>query len=242
MKTRLPALALALVAVPLCAMPYAMAGDDVRPVQRLDVSDVTTLRIVGEATAISVTTVEGEPLEATLDGRRTGWFAKWYSSWFYNDCRTSSRMEIEGKTLTLDARPPASLEPSNCQVALTANVRGGTAIVVEQAASQVRLSGDFSTVALDAKAADVALDGHAASVRLSGDALRSRLDFSRTDGNETIAISAHALDASLSFPPGTRISYGVDAVAAMLDSSRPNTPGAKPSISITGAYARVAIR
>ncbi|SHO66633.1 hypothetical protein SAMN02745172_03292 [Pseudoxanthobacter soli DSM 19599] len=106
MKTRLPALALALVAVPRCAMPYAIAGDDVRPVQRLDVSD-------------------------------------------------------------------------------------------EQAASKVRLPGEFSTV---------------------------------------------ALDASLSFAAGTRVSYGIDAVAAMLDSSLPNTPGAKPSISITGAYARVAIR
>lgn len=236
MKTRL--LALTLLTLPL----FAMADEPAPPTRSLDVSGVTAVRIVGEASAIALTTAEGEPFVATLGGKRTGWFANWYSNWFYNDCRTSSRMDVEGTTLTVEARPSSWLEPSDCRVELAANVAKGVSVAVEQAASQVRLAGDFSALSLDAKAADFALDGHAVSIRLKGDALRSTLAFDRTDGNETIAVDAHSLDLSLGFAPGTRISYDVDAKAAMVDSALPNTAGAKPSIAIKGEFVRAAIR
>lgn len=232
-----------LFALMLFTLPqFTMADEPAQPTQSLDVSNVTVVRIVGEASAIALTTTEGGPFVATLSGKRTGWFANWYSSWFYNDCRTSSRMGIEGTTLTVEARPSSWLEPSNCQVELNANVAKGTSVAIEQAASQVRLTGDFSDLSLDTKAADFTLDGHAASVRLNSDALRSHLVFSRTQGNETIAIVAHSLDTSFGFVPGTQISYDVDANAAMVDSALPNTAGARPSIAIQGEYVRAAIR
>ncbi|MBB4000668.1 hypothetical protein [Aureimonas pseudogalii] len=232
-----------LLAAMLMTIPLlALADEPTQPTGGLDVSGVTAIRIVGEASSIDLTTIEGEPLVATLSGQRTGWFAHWYSSWFYYDCRTSSRMAIEGTTLTVEARPSSWLEPSDCRVELKANVKEGVSVAVEQAASQVRLAGEFSTLALDAKAADFTLEGHAASVRLKGDALRSHLTFARTDGNETIAIAGHSLDTSLRFVPGTQISYEVNATAAMVDSSLPNTVGAKPSIAIQGQYVRAAIR
>ncbi len=236
MKARL--LALMLLTIPL----FAMADEPAQPTQSLDVSSVIAIRIVGEASAISLTTSEGGPFVATLSGKRTGWFANWYSSWFYNDCHTSSRMGIEGTTLTVEARPSSWLEPSDCKVELKANVAKGVSVSIEQAASQVWLVGDFSALSLDNKAADFTLDGHAMSVRLNSDALRSHLAFERTEGNETIAIVAHSLDTSFGFTPGTQISYDVDANAAMVDSALPNTTGAKPSIAIKGEYVRAAIR
>ena len=236
MKTRL--LVLMLLALPL----YAMADEPTQPTQSLDVSSVTAIRIMGEASAIHMTTAKSGPLVATLGGKRTGWFANWYSSWFYNDCRMSSRMFIEGTTLTVEARPSSWLEPSDCRVELKANVAKGISVAIEQAASQVRLVGDFSALSLDTKAADFTLDGHAASVRLNGDALHSHLAFDRTEGNETIAIVAHSVDTSFGFARGTRISYEVDADAAMVDSALPNTIGARPSIAIKGEFVRAAIR
>ncbi|KQT64362.1 MULTISPECIES: hypothetical protein [unclassified Aureimonas] len=236
MKARL--LAAMLVAIPL----FAMADEPAQPTTSLDVSGVTAIRIVGEASSIDLTTIEGEPLIATLGGQRIGWFAHWYSNWFYNDCRTSSRMAIAGTLLTVEAGPSSWLEPSDCRVELKANMKGGVSVAVEQAASQARLTGEFSTISLVAKAADFTLGGHAASVRLRSDALRSHLTFARTEGNETIAIAAHSLNTSLAFPPGTRISYEASAATAMVDSSLPNTVGAKPSIVIEGQYVRAAIR
>ncbi|MBB4000848.1 hypothetical protein [Aureimonas pseudogalii] len=186
------------------ALPlFAMAGEPAPPTGNLDVSGVTAIRIVGEASSINLTTIESEPLTATFSGQCTGWFANWYSSWFYNDCRTASRMAIEGTTLTVEARPSSWLEPSDCRVELKANMKEGISVAVEQAASQVRLAGEFSTLVLNAKAAAFTMEGHAASVRLKSDALRSHLTFARTEKNETIVIAAHSLDTSLAFPPGT---------------------------------------
>lgn len=236
MKTRL--LALILTAVPLAAS----AGGPSEPTKVLDVSGVTAIRFVGDASTISLTTAEDAPLEATLGGRRSGWFANWYSSWFYNDCRTASRMHIEGTTLTVEAGPSSWLDPSDCKVEFAANARKGVSVSVEQAASQVRLAGDFSTLSLEAEAADLTLEGHATTVRLDGKALRSHLTFARSEGDETIAIAGHSLDTYVGFAPGTQISYDVDASAALVDSSLPNTAGAKPSITIEAEYVRAVIR
>ena len=234
-----------LAALVLVSIPLAALAADPQPqpqAQVLDLSAVTAVRITGEAGSVALTTIEGDAPQARLGARRVGWFATWMSSWFYGDCRSESRMAIEGATLTVEMRPGSWLEPSDCRVELTANLRRGAAVTVEQRASQVRLDGEFSAFSLDAKAADVTLDGHAASVSLSGEAMRSHLTFDRTEGNETIAMKARSLDTYLGFAPGTAISYGVKAGAALVDSALPDTPGSRPSIAITGDYVRATIR
>lgn len=236
MMARLTALIL------LATLLSAKAANDPPPVQSLDLSSVTAIRITGEAGAIALTTVESEGLGARLSARRSGWFANWTSSWFYDDCRTASHMAIEGTTLTVDMRATSWLDPSECQVELTANLRKGIAVAIDQMASQVRLKGDFAALSLNAKAADLTFEGHAGSLDLRGEAMRSHLTFARTDGNETIAIHARSLDTRLAFAPGTKISYTVKATAALVDSALPDTPGAEPRIAITGDYVRTTIR
>ncbi|UDF29607.1 UNVERIFIED_ORG: hypothetical protein LHK14_19165 [Roseateles sp. XES5] len=235
MKARI--VALFFFAAPFCAV----AEEPVQPID-LNLSSVTAVTITGEASSIALTTTEDEPYQATLGGVRSGWFAKWYSSWFYTDCRTSSRMRIENTTLHVDAGSVSWLEPSDCKVEFKANVRKGTSISIEQAASQVSLAGDFSMVSLDNKAADVTLNGYAESIELRGDAIRSHLTYRQTRNSETIEITGRALDTYLGFVSGTQISYKVDAVAAMVDSSLPNTTDAKPSVTIKGQYVRATIR
>ncbi|ALN75476.1 hypothetical protein [Aureimonas sp. AU20] len=236
-------LALLLLAILLPALPsLAAAEDGTQPGQTLDIPGVTAIRVIGEAASIHVTTGESDAPRATLGGRRTGWFANWYSSWFFNDCRTQSRMRIEDAVLTVEAGPSSWLEPSDCEVTLDVTTRKGVSVDIRQAASQVRLAGEFSTVSLETKAADFTLEGHAETVRLTSDALRSRLNFDRTEENETIAIAARALDTALGFTAGTRISYDVQAAAALVDSALPNTAGAKPSVAIKADYVRAVIR
>ena len=236
MKTVLIALIL------LAPSPSAIAEDAAQPTQRLDLSTVTEIRITGEASSISLTTTESEPYQATLGGTRSGWFAKWYSSWFYTDCRTSSRMHIENSTLYVEASPAGWLEPSDCKVEFKANVRKETSVAIAQAASQVDLAGDYSAVSLDNKAADFTLNGYAKSIDLRADAIRSHLGFDRARTGDAIRIAGRSLDASLAFASDTQVSYRVDAVAAMVDSSLPNTPGADTSVEIKGQYVRATIR
>lgn len=236
MKTLLTALIL------LAPSLSAIADDTDQPTQRLDLSNVTAIRITGEASSISLTTTESEPYQATLGGTRSGWFAKWYSSWFYTDCRTSSRMHIENTTLYVEASPTSWLEPSDCKVEFKASVRKETSVTIEQAASKVDLTGDYSAISLDNKAADFTLNGYARSVDLRGDALRSHLRFERASKGEAIRIAGNSLDASLTFTSGTQIRYRVDALAAMVDSALPNTPQADTSVEIKGQYVRATIR
>lgn len=230
--------ALILLATPLSAQ----AAEDLPPVQGLDLSGVTLVRITGEAGAIALTTVESETLSAKLSARRSGWFANWTSSWFYDDCRMASHMAIEGSMLVIDMQSTSWLDPSECRVELTANLRKGIAVAIDQVASQVRLDGEFAALSLQAKALDLTFEGHAGSLDLHGEAMRSHLTFDRTDGNETIAINARSLDTSLAFAPGTKISYAVKATAALVNSALPDTPGAEPRVMITGDYVRATIR
>ncbi|NDV87716.1 hypothetical protein GTW51_13500 [Aurantimonas aggregata] len=228
------------IAVLLAATPFALAGDDGR--QSLDVSSVTAIAVTGDASVIDLKTAPDGPFVATLAGRRTGWFARWYSSWSTADCRPSSRMRLDGTTLVVDVTSSSWFDLSDCTVELIATVRPQASVSVAQAASQVKLTGDFSTVTLDNEAADFALDGHAAEIALKSKALRSHLTFDKTRQSETVSIDAEALDVDLAFVAGTAISYTVTAAASMVDSALANTPGAKPAIDIRGQFVRASIR
>ena len=175
-------------------------------------------------------------------GAGTGWFARWYSSWSPVDCRPSGRMRLDGSILSVDATAPSWFDLGDCMVELTATVRPQVSVRIAQAASQVKLTGDFLAVTLDNEAADVALDGHATRVALKTKALRSQLSFARTERNESVSIDAQALDAVLAFAAGTAISYSVESAASTVDSALANTPGAKPAIAIRAQFVRASIR
>ncbi len=229
------------IALLLLAAPLPAAADEVTS-ERLDLSEVTAIRITGDASAISLTTHANQPYEATLGGERTGWFAKWYSSWFDHACSTASHMRIDNGTLYVDTQPASWLEPESCRVRFTANVRKDSLVAIAQKAAEVKMTGDFSAVSFDGGATDFALTGHADSIDLAASQMRSTLSFDRTEGRETIALAAQSHDVRLTFAPGTRIDYAVDAVAAMVDSALPKTPGARPDITVKGQFVRVTIR
>lgn len=220
----------------------ALADEALPTGPALDLSAVTAIRITGAASAIDLTTREGEPFTATLGGKRAGWFAHWTSIWSDTDCRTESRMSLNDTTLFVDASTSSWLDTAACRVELKGNVPKEVSISIEQAASQVKLVGDFATIALDNKAADVTLEGHAGSVQLKAAALRSHLNFDRTEANETLVIAAVSQDSYLSFAADTAISYTVEAKAAMVDSALPNAVGARPSVVLRGDYVRATIR
>jgi hypothetical protein len=208
----------------------------------LDLAAVTRVEVTGEASMITLTTRDDARYEATIGGRRIGWFSHWYSTWFFNDCATSSRMHIDGSTLIVSVSPSSWMDPSDCRVEIRANVRKDSAVSIEQAAVQARLKGDFSSLDIDSKAADVSLDGRAASLALRGDALRVHLAYAGLQHNETVKVDARALDADLDFGGDTLIDYAVEAQASWVTSSLESSPGAKPSVRIKADMVRATIR
>ncbi|WP_421915832.1 hypothetical protein [Mesorhizobium sp.] len=208
----------------------------------LDLAGVSAVVISGEASSVSLTTSASAPYRATIGSRRDGWFARWYSSWFANECSLASDMKLEGSTLRIDVAPSSWLDPSDCRVEINANIQPESSVSIDQAALQANMAGNFSTIAITSKAADVSLNGHASAVDLKGDALKANLAFGSIRQDESIAITGRALDATLSFGQGVAISYSVAASASSVDSSLPDTPGAKPSVIIKGDFVRATIR
>lgn len=228
MKAALAVLLLALATLPATADQ-----------QRLDLTGVAAISVTGDASSIKLTTADG-PLEATLGARPSGWFTRW-SGWFTGGCGTAGEMRVDNGTLHVEIDAASWLESSDCVVELRANLPKASAVAIEQAAAEISLAGDFSTVALDSKAADFTLYGHADTQRLKGDALRSNVTFDEVRNTETIAFDAPMLDTRLSFVPGTAVSYTVAAAAALVDSALANTAGAKPSIDIKADFLRARI-
>jgi hypothetical protein len=114
-------------------------------------------------------------------------------------------------------------------------------VVIDQKAARARLAGVFSAIDIRSDAGDLSFEGHATDVSLSGAALRARLTYDRVMQDETIAIAGQMLDASVKFLVPTPVSYLVEAVASYVDSALPNTPGAKPAITIRGEMVRTRI-
>ena len=208
----------------------------------LDLAGVNAVVISGEASSVRLTTSASAPYQATIGSRREGWFARWYSSWFANDCSLASDMKLEASTLRIDVAPSSWLDPSDCRVEINANIQPESSVSIDQAALQASMAGSFSTIAISSKAADVSLDGHASTVELKGEALRANLAFGSVRKDENIAITGKALDATLSFGQGAAISSSVTATASFVDSTLPNTAGARPSVVIKGDFVRATIR
>lgn len=208
----------------------------------LDLTGVSAVVISGDASSVRLTASASAPYQATIGSRREGWYARWYSNWFANDCSLASDMTLEASTLRIDVAPSSWLDPSDCRVEISANIQPESSVSIDQVALQANMAGNFSTIAITSKAADVSLDGHASAIDLKGDALRANLAFGSVRHDENIAITGKALDAMLSFGQATAISYSVTATASFVDSTLPNTAGAKPSVVIKGDCVRATIR
>ncbi|MFA6156719.1 hypothetical protein [Mesorhizobium sp.] len=208
----------------------------------LDLAGVSAIVISGQASSVRITTLVSASYQATIGSRREGWFSRWYSSWFANDCSLASDMKLEASTLRIDVAPSSWMDPSDCRVEINANIQPESSVSIDQAALQARMEGNFSTIAITSKAADVSLNGHASTVELKGDALKANLTFGSVRHDENIAIAGKALDATLVFGQGVAISYSVTASASFVDSSLPNTVGAKPLVAINGDFVRATIR
>jgi hypothetical protein len=207
-----------------------------------DLSSVSAIRVEGSASDIRISTAASGPHVAELKGTRHGWGAIWHSGWFSDACPANGAMRIDGNTLIVDVGSrPRLFDWSDCTMELTAHLPSGAAVVVDQKAARTRLDGDFSVVDIRSDAGDVTVDGHADSLTIAGAALRARITYQRVMQNEAIAISGKMLDATLRFVQPTTISYLVEATASFVDSALPNTPGAKPSITIRGEMLRARI-
>lgn len=236
MLIALPAMVLAPILL------VAMTGNAETSATEIDIAGVTAIVARGEASTIELTSNEALPYRASARSHRSGWFAPFYSSWFYSDCVTDSRMRVEGSTLYIDVAAPSWPELEDCKVELHANLKKGATVSIEQPAFQARLDGEFSAVVLKGKAADVSIEGHVGQARLDVDALRARLIYEKTQQSETVEISGKALDIHLGFDTASFIDYQVAATASWVDSSRTAIPGAKPQVRISGEMVRATIR
>lgn len=232
-----------LLSIPMFFLTLLFAVADSDPAGRnVDIANVRSIVIRGDASSIKITTEPGEAYRVTTSGRRSGWFSSWYSSWFFNACRDESRVGIDGATLTIDAAMSAWSDIGDCSAEISANVPAGSEIVIEQQAFMAHMAGNFSSLRTSGKAADITLDGHASIVDISGAAVRASLTFDTIRQDEKIDIAAQALDAYLGFGKDIPVDYTVTAKASYVDSLTPSVPGAKPSVNIRGDYVRARIR
>lgn len=208
----------------------------------LDISEITAVAISGDASDVKITTAPDKPYQATVKRHRSGWFAAWTSGWAYDDCSVSSRMWLEGTLLRIDVGTGRWFGVSDCSYDINLNVRKQTTIAIHQQALRADLSGDFSALTIAAKAGDIAISGHADSVSLQGDALRVGLTLKTTAQNEAVTIDARMLEADLDFSKAPTLAYSVTAKAALVNSARLSTPGARPSLTIAGDFVHATIR
>lgn len=242
MKTRTVLLSLLGIVLTAAALDGAAAFVTTRTTAAgpLDLSAVSKIRVEGEAGRLFISASAEGPHEARLEGERRGFGALWRSGWFPVSCPEGG-MHIDGDTLVVDLGGTRFYRWSDCTMTLTARLRPQAAVAIDQQASQTDLQGDFSTVDIRSDAGDINLRGHAAQLSLSGAALRARVVFDKVMQNETIALTGNMLDAGLRFLVPTPVSYLVEATASYVDSTLPNTPGAKPAIHVRGDMVRVRI-
>lgn len=226
---------LSLILLPLVLAAPALAATP----QSLDITTITRLSVAGKASSIDLTSDPTRPFFATLTARRDGWFGRWSSIWFYNECRNHSSLRLEQAALLVDIQDSTGFGSDDCTVELKANLPPNTDVAITQKAARVGLTGRYGDVSLDLAAGDVMLRGDATAVSVVGEAVRADL---KVTAVEKVAVDVTMLDLSLAFAPGTAISYRVDAVASFVDSALPDTPGAKPSVQVRAWHGRVTIR
>jgi hypothetical protein len=208
---------------------------------RLDLSRVERVEISGDAATVTLTARPGGALQARLEERRSGWFTRWYSSWFYNDCRTSSRMWVEGAVLRVEARTPSMFEASDCVVELTANLPPDVSVRIDLAAVQARLDGRFLALDTEVRAGDVGVAGSVERVDLRGAALRAQLDLSEA-APRAVNLAVGSLDAQITLPARATVGWQVDAKAALVDTARANDRDGQTQIRVRADFLRLSIR
>jgi hypothetical protein len=232
-----------LLSIPLLFLTLLFAAADGDPAGRtLDIANVRSIVIKGDASSIRITTEPGKAYNVVTSGRRSGWFSSWYSSWFFNACKDESQVRIDGATLTIDAAMSAWSDIGDCSAEISANVPAGSGVAIEQQAFMARLAGNFSSLRSSGKAADITLDGYASTVDISGAAVRASLTYNQIRQDEKINIAAQALDAYLGFGSDVPVDYTVTAKASYVDSLVPSVPGARPLVNISGDYVHARIR
>ncbi|WP_425105020.1 hypothetical protein [Ancylobacter sp.] len=223
------------LAVLLAGGVFARADD-----RRLDLSGIERVEIAGDAALVRLTARPGEGTQARLTERRTGWFARWYSSWFFNDCRTDSRLWVEGTVLHVEAHNPSLLESSDCAVELTASLPPEVSVAITLAAMDARLEGRFAALDTQTRAGDLTLTGAVERIDLRGAALRARLDLS--DAPRRVNLAVGALDADITLPAQASVGWQVDAKAALVDTARANDRDGATQLRVSADFLRLAIR
>lgn len=228
------------LAILLLACPPTQAAEEAAS---LDLSGVTQVQVSGDASVIRLTASPGQTHRASASAVRTGWFGRWWlSSWFYEDCRSQTRMWLDGDKLMLDAGSAWSFGPGECRVEFTADLPSDVSVTIDQQASDIHLSGAFASVHLAGQAADLSFSGTASSMELRARALRANLVFNPSAAPTTTLLDSDALDLSVRYTDATSIHYEVRASAALVDSSRPDVPDAATRLLVTANYVRATIR
>jgi hypothetical protein len=208
----------------------------------LDTGSVSAVTITGAASSIALSTSPDAPYRAVIGGRRKGLFGGWYSSWFFDHCDNAAAMRLDGPVLRVEVSGGAWFDNDDCAVTIEANIPAGAVVSIDQPAFMANLNGSFAAITLSGNAVDAAIDGQARDIDISGDAVRARIRVTDGDTVESVRIEAEALDADLRFANISAISYKVEALASFVDSSLPNTAGAKPAVEIKGKFVRASIR
>jgi|AraplaMF_Col_mLB_1032019.scaffolds.fasta_scaffold02206_10 hypothetical protein len=232
-----------ILAIPLFFATLLSAfGGSFSPGEAFDVTAIRSIVIEGDASSIRITTDAAKPYEATTSGHRRGWFSSWYSSWFFNACKDESQVEVTGTVMTIRAAVSAWSDLGDCVPRVSANVPAGSAVQIEQQAFTARLDGNFGSLRTSGRAADITLNGHASAVDIAGAAVRANLSYASIGSNETVGISAQALEADLDFGGEVDVDYTVTAKASLVDAMRPSVPGARPQVKIQGDFVHARIR
>lgn len=204
----------------------------------VDTTGVTTVEINGDASTIHLSSNETQALSAAMRAKPDGWL----SGWFYKDCKPSGDMVVSGNKLIIKTQNSNWSDVGDCVTDLQINLPRNSDITIDQPAFKADLQGQFANVSMNTRAADIALQGTARSIKIRGDAFRTQLRFEDEIKPERIDIAGRALDTSISFPSGTKISYQILSKASLLDTQLPNTTGAATEIVISGDYARTEIK
>lgn len=225
-----------ILAVLLAGGVLARADD-----RRLDLSGIERVEISGDAALVRLTARPGEVAQARLTERRTGWFARWYSSWFFNDCRTASRLWVEGTVLHVEAHSPSLLEASDCAVEFIASLPPEVSVAITLAAVDAELDGRFAALDTQTRAGHLTLTGAVERIDLRGAALRARLDLSEP-APRLVNLAVGSLDAALTLPAQASVGWQVEAKAALVDTARANDRDGATQLRVAADFLRLAIR
>lgn len=201
---------------------------------------LTNVRIDSPAGDVDLTTADTQPYRASIEVRDPGNGTPPPDS-FFEGCLALVSADVQGTALMITIASAPSADLADCSFRITANVPPEGDVEIRQNALQATLNGDFKSVETDTNAIRLQLDGHVTTLGMKSQAVDTDLAYKRIDKDETIDIQSKAINAAMDFG-GAPISYSVEGIASSVDSELPNTPGAKPSITLKAVSVRATIR